>query len=166
MGTADDFIASTDRLTRDVTEAGLEPIKRGILALGGVSAGDMASEGLALAARDGHKMPTEPVTIPADVLRNGPKVFPTPPTVVNLADLQPPRATDDELYAARDVLIELLGKLEDEADHAADNAQQWGPGDNRQVRLWQATADENRAYAAALRTVLGLPPRVERNADD
>lgn len=67
-----------------------------------------------------------------------------------------------DLNAARALAIRLLGKLEEEADHAIANVEEWGPGLNNQVLLWQEAADESQAFASALRAVLGLPPRTEK----
>ena len=71
-----------------------------------------------------------------------------------------------DIDAARKQVSQLLSDLESHADHAAANVVEWGPGPNLQVQLWQEEADEKQRYAAALRVVLGLPPRVERVDDD
>lgn len=66
-----------------------------------------------------------------------------------------------------ELLTELLGQLQDEADHAAGNVEEWnlaGPHNN-QARLWRKEATEKQAYADALRRVLGLPPREEDDDD-
>jgi hypothetical protein len=60
---------------------------------------------------------------------------------------------------ARDLMAQLLAKFDDEADHATENVEEWGPGPNQQTRIWQQRADEKRIYAAALRVMLGLPER-------
>lgn len=84
---------------------------------------------------------------------------PTGPIAVTYTEAPRIGAHHLSTQEAREMMAHLLAQFEDEADHAAENVKEWGPGPNQQTKLWQQQADEKRVYAAALRVILGLPER-------